>query len=460
MAHKKGLGSSRNGRDSNAKRLGVKVFAGEVVTGGEIIVRQRGTRFKPGEGVGIGRDDTLFARAAGHRAVRRGPARARRLRPARRRVARGSRRRQRHRGDRRRREPRDARRLARGLRRRARGAARTTASCSPATSPMARTSAIALDLFAAPGSDDRAGDPLRARRRLRPRRQVDAGHAAQRERRPVGVPVGHGRGDHELPPGARASLARGRAGRRRRGGVAARERRRARRRSRAHRARRLLGGGDAHRGLRGACQSCIRTASPASAAWSCCRVPTTCRPSTTRPCSARTSAIASGWEAASPLAGLVASRPAGAGRGGRARPAGLAPPGGDRLHGALRARRPGAAPRVRRGPQPLHRGVPPQHGRPAARRPDRRVRAGPCASARALRRAARYERVCGPRLSRRPRARRARAWRPRRPRARSRGAGPRPRSAWSSPRWVALARDGLARAAQRLLRVGLAAAAL
>ena len=77
MAHKKGLGSSRNGRDSNAKRLGVKVFAGEVVTGGEIIVRQRGTRFKPGEGVGIGRDDTLFARAAGHGAVRRGPARPR-----------------------------------------------------------------------------------------------------------------------------------------------------------------------------------------------------------------------------------------------------------------------------------------------------------------------------------------------------------------------------------------------
>ncbi|HEX5898804.1 MAG: 50S ribosomal protein L27 [Solirubrobacterales bacterium] len=65
MAHKKGLGSSRNGRDSNAKRLGVKVFAGEVVTGGEIIVRQRGTVFKPGDGVGIGRDHTLFARAAG-----------------------------------------------------------------------------------------------------------------------------------------------------------------------------------------------------------------------------------------------------------------------------------------------------------------------------------------------------------------------------------------------------------
>ena len=65
MAHKKGLGSSRNGRDSNAKRLGVKVFAGEVVTGGEIIVRQRGTRFKPGDGVGIGRDDTIFAKTAG-----------------------------------------------------------------------------------------------------------------------------------------------------------------------------------------------------------------------------------------------------------------------------------------------------------------------------------------------------------------------------------------------------------
>ena len=65
MAHKKGLGSSRNGRDSNAQRLGVKTFAGQSVTGGEIIVRQRGTRFKPGDGVGIGKDDTLYARAAG-----------------------------------------------------------------------------------------------------------------------------------------------------------------------------------------------------------------------------------------------------------------------------------------------------------------------------------------------------------------------------------------------------------
>jgi large subunit ribosomal protein L27 len=65
MAHKKGLGSSRNGRDSNAKRLGVKVFGGQSVTGGEIIVRQRGTRFHPGDGVGIGKDDTIFAKAAG-----------------------------------------------------------------------------------------------------------------------------------------------------------------------------------------------------------------------------------------------------------------------------------------------------------------------------------------------------------------------------------------------------------
>jgi large subunit ribosomal protein L27 len=65
VAHKKGLGSSRNGRDSHAKRLGVKVFAGQTVTGGEIIVRQRGTRFKPGVGVGIGRDDTIFAKSAG-----------------------------------------------------------------------------------------------------------------------------------------------------------------------------------------------------------------------------------------------------------------------------------------------------------------------------------------------------------------------------------------------------------
>ena len=65
MAHKKGLGSSKNGRDSNAQRLGVKVFAGQTVTGGEIIVRQRGSRFKAGEGVGMGKDDTLFATAAG-----------------------------------------------------------------------------------------------------------------------------------------------------------------------------------------------------------------------------------------------------------------------------------------------------------------------------------------------------------------------------------------------------------
>jgi large subunit ribosomal protein L27 len=65
MAHKKGLGSSRNGRDSNAKRLGVKVFAGEVVSGGEIIVRQRGTVFYPGEGTGMGRDHTVFAARAG-----------------------------------------------------------------------------------------------------------------------------------------------------------------------------------------------------------------------------------------------------------------------------------------------------------------------------------------------------------------------------------------------------------
>lgn len=65
MAHKKGLGSSKNGRDSNSQRLGVKVFSGQAVTGGEIIVRQRGTVFKPGEGTGIGRDHTIFADRAG-----------------------------------------------------------------------------------------------------------------------------------------------------------------------------------------------------------------------------------------------------------------------------------------------------------------------------------------------------------------------------------------------------------
>jgi large subunit ribosomal protein L27 len=61
MAHKKGLGSSRNGRDSNPKMLGVKVFSGQDVKAGMIIVRQRGTKFRPGPGAGIGRDDTIFA---------------------------------------------------------------------------------------------------------------------------------------------------------------------------------------------------------------------------------------------------------------------------------------------------------------------------------------------------------------------------------------------------------------
>ncbi len=65
MAHKKGGGSSKNGRDSHAQRLGIKRSGGQLVKAGEIIVRQRGTRFHPGENVGIGKDDTLFAKAAG-----------------------------------------------------------------------------------------------------------------------------------------------------------------------------------------------------------------------------------------------------------------------------------------------------------------------------------------------------------------------------------------------------------
>lgn len=65
MAHKKGGGSSKNGRDSNSQRLGVKRFGGEMVTAGSIIVRQRGTRFAPGPNVGIGSDDTLFAMSNG-----------------------------------------------------------------------------------------------------------------------------------------------------------------------------------------------------------------------------------------------------------------------------------------------------------------------------------------------------------------------------------------------------------
>jgi len=65
MAHKKGGGSTRNGRDSNSQRLGIKAFGGQLVTAGSIILRQRGTRFDPGKNVGLGRDDTLFAKASG-----------------------------------------------------------------------------------------------------------------------------------------------------------------------------------------------------------------------------------------------------------------------------------------------------------------------------------------------------------------------------------------------------------
>jgi large subunit ribosomal protein L27 len=76
MAHKKGVGSSRNGRDSNPQMLGVKRFAGQFVTGGSILVRQRGTRFRPGVNVGLGSDDTLYARIAGYvRFERRGASR-------------------------------------------------------------------------------------------------------------------------------------------------------------------------------------------------------------------------------------------------------------------------------------------------------------------------------------------------------------------------------------------------
>ena len=70
MAHKKGLGSSRNGRDSNPKMLGVKIFAGQDVKAGQIIVRQRGTKFRPGPGTGIGKDDTIFATRDGVAAFR------------------------------------------------------------------------------------------------------------------------------------------------------------------------------------------------------------------------------------------------------------------------------------------------------------------------------------------------------------------------------------------------------
>ena len=66
MAHKKGAGSSKNGRDSNAQRLGVKRFGGEFVIPGNILVRQRGTKFHPGENVGIGKDHTLFATSEGY----------------------------------------------------------------------------------------------------------------------------------------------------------------------------------------------------------------------------------------------------------------------------------------------------------------------------------------------------------------------------------------------------------
>jgi len=72
MAHKKAGGSSRNGRDSNPKMLGVKLFGGEAVAGGNVIVRQRGTKFHPGEGVGMGKDHTLFALRGGNVAFKTG----------------------------------------------------------------------------------------------------------------------------------------------------------------------------------------------------------------------------------------------------------------------------------------------------------------------------------------------------------------------------------------------------
>jgi large subunit ribosomal protein L27 len=70
MAHKKGMGSVKNGRDSNPKYLGVKIFSGQEVRAGQIIVRQRGTRFRPGPGTSIGRDDTIFAVRDGRAAFR------------------------------------------------------------------------------------------------------------------------------------------------------------------------------------------------------------------------------------------------------------------------------------------------------------------------------------------------------------------------------------------------------
>ena len=81
MAHKKGLGSTRNGRDSHAKRLGVKMFAGQQIKTGQIIVRQRGTKFHPGDNVSRGKDDTLFALCDGTLEFTRGVKRRVHVRP-------------------------------------------------------------------------------------------------------------------------------------------------------------------------------------------------------------------------------------------------------------------------------------------------------------------------------------------------------------------------------------------
>ena len=81
MAHKKGLGSSRNGRDSHAQRLGVKMFGGQKVRTGNVIVRQRGTKFHPGDNVGRGKDDTLFALCDGTLEFTRGVKRRVHVRP-------------------------------------------------------------------------------------------------------------------------------------------------------------------------------------------------------------------------------------------------------------------------------------------------------------------------------------------------------------------------------------------
>ena len=228
MAHKKGLGSSRNGRDSNPKMLGVKIFAGQDVKAGMILVRQRGTRFRPGPGAGIGRDDTIFAHARRHGRVpdeRRAPLRLGRRPSSRQRdVPR----------------PRPHRRAGRPRRRRRRSASAARSTC-PRAGPTAATAAAAATSSSSPTPTCATSPRFRSQPALQGRHAAAAGggsgqHGADGEDVELRVPVGtqvlrRGRAARRRPRARRARASSSPAAARRARATGASRRRRARRRA-------------------------------------------------------------------------------------------------------------------------------------------------------------------------------------------------------------------------------------